>query len=136
MRGAFLLSIFTLTEILKMDKIILHITTRHEWEAALKQGFYKPEMFDVEDFIHCSTTEQVVDTANKFFKDEADLVLLCIIAKKVKGVIVYENLVGGEKMYPHIYAPLNTDAVERVIDFHPAADGHFQYPEALNLLFS
>ena len=118
-----------------MDKIILHITTRHEWEAALKQGSYKPEMFDVEDFIHCSTTEQVVDTANKFFKDEADLVLLCINSKKVKGEIVYENLVGGEKQYPHIYAPLNTDAVERVIDFHPAADGHFQYPEALNLLF-
>ena len=117
-----------------MNKIILHITTRHEWEAALHKGFYKPETFDLEDFIHCSTSEQLVDTANKFFNDQPDLVLLCINTKKVKGKIVYENLVGGEKQYPHIYAVLNTDAVERVIDFHPAAEGHFKYPEELNLL--
>ena len=117
-----------------MNKFIFHISTRHAWAAALSQGFYKPEMFDSEDFIHCSTTEQVVDTANKFFKDEPDLILLCINTKKVKGDIIYENLVGGEKMYPHIYAPLNTEAVERVIDFHTAADGHFQYPEEINLL--
>ena len=117
-----------------MNKIILHITTRHEWETALHQGIYKPLMFDTEDFIHCSTTEQIVDTANKFFKDEPDLVLLCINTKKVKGKIVYENLVGGDKQYPHIYAPLNTDAVERVIDFHPVADGHFKFPEEINIL--
>lgn len=117
-----------------MNKIILHITTRHEWEAALKTGSYKSATFDLEDFIHCSTVDQVVDTANTFFKDEPDLVLLCINARKVKGEIKYENLVGGEKLFPHIYSPLNTDAVERVIDFHPAADGHFVYPEEVNLL--
>jgi len=117
-----------------MNNIILHITTRHEWEAALKQGFYKPETFEMEDFIHCSTSEQIVDTANTFFNDEPDLVLLCINTEKVKGNIVYENLVGKEKQFPHIYAPLNTDAVERVIDYHPASDGHFKYPEEINIL--
>lgn len=117
-----------------MNKIIFHITTRHEWVAALSQGVYKPLMFDVEDFIHCSTAEQVADTANKFFKDEPDLILLCINTARVKGNIVYENLVGGEKLYPHIYAPLNMDAVIKVIDFHPSSDGHFNYPEELNLL--
>jgi len=117
-----------------MDKIILHITTRHEWEVALHKGLYKSDTFDLEDFIHCSTPEQLVDTANSFFKDEPDLVLLCINSKKVKGDIIYENLVGGEKQFPHIYAPLNTDAVERVIDYHPASDGHFKYPEEINIL--
>lgn len=119
---------------MQKDKIIIHITTRSEWEAALKQGFYKSQTFDLEDFIHCSTREQVVDTANSFFKDEPDLILLCINSEKVKGKIVYENLVGGERLFPHIYAPLNTDAVERVIDFHTAPDGHFHYPEEINLV--
>ncbi len=135
MCGAFFIPYFY-GILFQMNKIILHITTRHEWDTALRQGFYKPEMFDTEDFIHCSTIEQVVDTANQFFKDEPDLVLLCIETKKVKGEIVYENLVGGEKMFPHIYAPLNTDAVVKVIDFHPASDGHFRYPEEINLLLA
>ena len=46
---------------------------------------YKPSSLDSDGFIHCSTINQTVDTANLFFRNEKDLVILCIDEKKIKA---------------------------------------------------
>ena len=46
------------------DKPIFHITTREAWRQAVAVGRYTAPSLDKEGFIHCSTHEQVVETAN------------------------------------------------------------------------
>ena len=82
-------------------------------------------MFAAEGFIHCSTGDQVIKVANARFRGQHGLVLLVIDTDKVRPEIVYENLEGGDEVFPHIYGELNTDAVVEVAPFDPGSDGYF-----------
>lgn len=107
--------------------IIFHITERHTWEQAQAKGNYRPKLFSEEGFIHCSTAAQVLQVANTRFRGRSDLFLLSIETDRVGPEIRYENLEGGEELFPHIYGQLNTDAVVRVAEF-TEADGSFKLP--------
>ena len=85
-------------------------------------------MFSVEGFIHCSTPAQVLQVANTRFRGRLDLLLLSIETDRVEAEIRYENLEGAEQLFPHIYGALAPDAVVRVTDFKPGADGSFTLP--------
>ena len=106
--------------------IIFHITTREGWDSAVAEGSYRPEAFPVDGFIHCSTRDQVIQVANIRFRGKRGLVLLLIDADKVTAQIVYENLEGGQQLFPHIYGELNLEAVVQVSEFEPGDDGYFQ----------
>jgi uncharacterized protein (DUF952 family) len=54
--------------------------------------------------------------------------LLYITTKKVQAQIRYESA-GGEERYPHIYGPLNLDAVAKTVEFKPAKNGNFVFPK-------
>ncbi len=112
--------------------IIFHITRREAWESAQAAGNYRTETFPIEGFIHCSTREQVVQVANTRFRSQTGLVLLGIDTDRVSAEIRHENLEGGQQMFPHIYGELNLDAVERVVEFVPTADGTFALPSHLD----
>ena len=108
--------------------IIFHITRPLEWERAEAEGVYRSESFSTEGFIHCSTSEQVIQVANIRFRGQKGLVLLAIDSDLVTADIRYENLEGGVQMFPHIYGELNLDAVVKVLEFEPRADGYFSLP--------
>ena len=110
--------------------IIFHIARSEAW-ANRDAGSYRPEMFPVDGFVHCSTADQVVKVADVRFRGQKDLVLLCIDTDKVKAEIRYENLEGGQELFPHIYGGINTDAVVQVAEFKPGAEGYFTLPAAL-----
>ena len=105
--------------------IIFHITTRKAWDGAAPEGIYRTATFPIEGFIHCSTQDQVIQVANVRFRGQTGLVLLSIDSDNVSAEIVYENLEGGQQLFPHIYGPLNVDAVVQVAEFEPGADGYF-----------
>lgn len=105
--------------------IILHITRREEWEKAKVSGFYRGDTLDSEGFIHCSTRTQVIKVANFRFRNQGDLVVLCIDSQKVEPEIRYE---GVEDLFPHVYGALNVDAVLRVVEFVCGEDGFFELP--------
>ena len=108
---------------------IYHITTHEAWAIAKREGSYRPEAFAAEGFIHCSTREQVVSVADARFRGRRGLVLLCIDTGRVAAEIVYENLEGGQELFPHIYGGLNARAVVEVLEFEPGADGRFSFPK-------
>jgi uncharacterized protein (DUF952 family) len=105
--------------------IIFHITNVEAWSKAKTAGVYAPEAFPAEGFIHCSTQDQVIQVANIRFRGQTGLVLLSIDTNKVTAPIVYENLEGGQQMFPHIYGELNIDAVVEVSEFNPDSGGFF-----------
>jgi uncharacterized protein (DUF952 family) len=114
--------------------IIFHIALRGAWASPGDQrlGFYRPEAFQVEGFIHCSTRAQVIKVADTRFRGQTGLVLLCIETDRVAGEIRYENLEGGQELFPHIYGELNKDAVVNVAEFEPDVDGYFTLPSMLS----
>ena len=106
---------------------ILHITTRDAWEQALSAGAYTTPTLASEGFIHCSEPRQVARVANERFRGRQGLILLEIDPARVGAVVKHENTEGGAELFPHIYGPLNLDAVTRVVPFEPDADGGFHY---------
>lgn len=105
--------------------IITHFTHRSSWETATQAGTYTGDTLVTEGFIHCSTPEQVIAVANRIARSWDDAVLLWIDEAKVNAKIVYENLEGGEALFPHIYGPLNMDAVLEVTPFLKDEKGEY-----------
>jgi uncharacterized protein (DUF952 family) len=109
---------------------ILHIAPRAAWDRARAIGSYHGDTLDAEGFIHCSTLGQVVATADRYFRGRSDLVLLVIDPARVAPEIKYEGAPGGE-LFPHVYGPLDSLAVTRVLPLPPGPDGAFSLPSEL-----
>lgn len=124
--------LFNVTKENQMSNIF-HITQRQKWENYKILGNYRSDTLDTEGFIHCSTKQQLVDVANRFYAHQQDLVLLFINSNLVQAEIRYEEAEVNQ-LFPHIYGELNLNAVFQVIDFIPEEDGYFQLPlEVINL---
>lgn len=113
---------------------ILHITTHNAWVEAQRNGAYTAPSLRTEGFIHCSTPMQTPATANAFFRGIDGLVLLVIHESKLKSELKYEAPAdNGEAdpgdRFPHVYGPINLDAVDRAVDFSPGEDGSFELPD-------
>ncbi len=108
--------------------MILHITARADWEGAQALGDYRLDTLTTEGFIHCSTPEQVLGPANALYRGRDDLVLLVIEPARLAADLVYEDCYEAGQPFPHIYGPLNLDAVSRVVPFPPLPDGTFSLP--------
>lgn len=108
--------------------MILHIAHRQDWETALADSRYTHPSLATEGFIHCSTPEQVLGPANELFRGQNDLILLVIAPERLEADLVYEDTTGAGQAFPHIYGPINLDAVDRVVAFPPQADGSFTLP--------
>ena len=103
---------------------LTHICPRADWEQAQHSGEYRPASLRSEGFIHCSTPQQVLSTANRYYQGARDLVLLWIAPSRLPVEVRWEGA-GGE-LFPHIYGALNLEAVLAVTDFNADPDGVFR----------
>ena len=86
-------------------------------------GVFAPESLQAEKFVHASPSNQLTRIANKYYLDN-DTVHVAVVRKtKVAAPIKWEPATAG--IYPHIYGPLNMDAVDQVIPFYKEDDGSF-----------
>jgi uncharacterized protein (DUF952 family) len=104
--------------------MILHITSRAAWAEAQARGAYVAPSLESEGFIHCSTEKQVPHVANAFYRGATDLVLLMIDETKLKPELKWEAPAGppaagisDSDLFPHVFGPINLDAVASVLDF-------------------
>lgn len=111
----------------RLPEFIHHICARTEWQAAQQEGEYRAVSLDTEGFIHFSRQEQVQNTANNYYSGVQDLVLLKVEVTKLSSELRSDPV--GEDEFPHLYGPLNMDAVVEVEDFPPQPDGSFIYPQ-------
>ncbi|MEO6600095.1 MAG: DUF952 domain-containing protein [Polyangiaceae bacterium] len=110
---------------------VFHIAERNAFAAALEGGKYEADSLASEGFIHCSTREQVLRTAARFFGGRNDLVLLCISAEPLGDALRYE--VADGEAFPHCYGAIPLEAIPAVIDFPCRPDGSFELPDELAL---
>jgi uncharacterized protein (DUF952 family) len=93
------------------DSTILHLTTDAGWAAAQQAGSLVTPSLAEEGFIHCSTHDQVEATANRIFAGSGDLLLLEVDPSKLTAPLKWERATDVGEEFPHVYGPLNLDAV-------------------------
>ena len=111
---------------------VAHITTRAAWAAALAAGEYTAPSLGTQGFIHCSRPDgQLVRVADFLYRGQPDLVVLLIAPERLRPELRWEGFEPGSDLFPHLYGPLNLDAVVDVLDFPPEPDGTFRLPGPL-----
>ena len=88
---------------------------------------YRTPSLDTEGFVHLSKPDQVTAVADFLYRGRTDLVLLYVRPDRLTAELRYEALTTDEP-FPHLYGPLNLNAVVRVVPFPPLPDGTFQLP--------
>src|SRR6516225_8517527 len=73
-----------------------------------------------------------------FYREQSDLMIVCLEEGHLTSQLTYEPAVrvGDERagvLFPHIYGPLNLEAVSEVYQFPCDAEGRFVLPSALNV---
>ena len=94
---------------------IYHVTTASEWNSAKQKGFYEAPSLKEEGFIHCSQDHQVAGVLDRYFTGKDGLVKLVIDTDKLNSRFVFDWSPSSQDTFPHIYGPINTDAVIEVI---------------------
>ncbi len=102
--------------------LIYHIATREDWEKARALGFYTAPSLIEEGYIHCSEDRQVSDVIARYFSAKDNLLKLTIDTEKLTSQLIYDWSHAIEDTFPHIYGPINLDAVIMVenIVIHPS----------------
>lgn len=94
--------------------MIYHVIAKEDWNKAQETGFYEASSLSSEGFIHMSNKEQVAGVLERYYKDQADLLLLHVDEKLLSAPLKYEIAPSVNEEFPHIYGRLNTDAVVKV----------------------
>lgn len=102
-----------------------HIATATDW--ASRGDTYAPSGWRDEGFIHCSTYEQLVRTANRHFRGRQDLVLLTVDTSRLSALVVWEDTAGSGEDFPHVYGEIEVSAVLSAEPFAAGTDGKFDW---------
>jgi len=95
--------------------VIYHVTTAAEWQSAKESGVYTSPSLQAEGFIHCSANDaQVAGVLQRYFSGKTNLVRLSIDTSKLTSRFIYEWSPSTADTFPHVYGPINTDAVIEV----------------------
>ncbi|WP_261565066.1 DUF952 domain-containing protein [Frankia gtarii] len=132
--------------------MICHLVGRTAWSVGA--AGYRPVSLGTEGFIHFSTPEQIVGTANRFYAGRDDLLLVVVDPQRLTAPLRWEPPAAvvpaapvatasvppaaatasgpatGE-LFPHLYGPIDAGAVAAVIPFPPGSDGTFSVPPTL-----
>lgn len=116
--------------------MIFHITSRTAWLEAQAKGEYTAASLAIEGFIHCSTLSQVLPVANTFYPGQSGLCLLVIEPALLSPTLNWEPPSGGtpppgvpeRDLFPHVFGPINVEAVVNVVDLESMPDGTFNLP--------
>lgn len=95
--------------------IIYHVTTATDWNVARRKGFYEHPSLKDEGFIHCSQDHQLAGVLERYFAGKTDLVKLVIDTDKLSSKFVFDWSPSLADTFPHVYGPVNTDAVIAII---------------------
>jgi uncharacterized protein (DUF952 family) len=96
--------------------MIYHVTTKENWDNALKAGFYEASSLHTEGFIHNSTAAQVQGVLQRYYAGQTNLVLLHIEETKLIAELKYELAPSVNEEFPHVFGVINLDAVVEAED--------------------
>jgi uncharacterized protein (DUF952 family) len=107
-------------------RLIYHLVPKSTWKEF---GFapYRAASLESEGFIHCSNRDQVAWAANRFYANESELLALSLDVARLTSP-VHDEDPGCGQHFPHIYGPINPEAVVQVEELQRGADGRWTIP--------
>jgi uncharacterized protein (DUF952 family) len=110
--------------------LIYKIVTAAQWAEAEELGEFLGAPIDLEDgYMHFSTSAQVVETVEKHFHGQLDLLIVSVDADGLGEALKWEPSRGGD-LFPHLYANLAMTSVISVDDLPMGKGGKHMFPEA------
>jgi tRNA (cmo5U34)-methyltransferase len=119
-----------------LRETIYHLVTESEFQTQAKGDTYLPTRFDQDGFIHCTGEPgTLLAVANDYFSGVEEPVLVLVIdTAKLAAEVRFEppapvagsgvSHLGKARLFPHIYGPLNLDAVTGIGVLQPHVDGY------------
>jgi uncharacterized protein (DUF952 family) len=113
--------------------LIFHVATHADWSGALLDDAYRTSTLgktvDDEGYIHCSRYFQIDDVLQRYYGDcDSRLTLLTINARRLHVPWRLDAVPGEAMSFPHVYGPLNLDAVIAATPITRHEDGAFAFP--------
>ncbi len=117
--------------------MILHLTAREDWERAPAHQPYCPESLVREGFIHATQGDALLlEIANRFYRHApGEFIVLEIDESRLTSPLRWEapapphgahaTPADAHRTFPHIYGPLNREAIIGVRRVLRAEDGQF-----------
>ena len=91
---------------------VFKVCEEEDWESTKNNEFFVGSKNDLSDgFIHFSTSEQLEDTLEKYFKSKSPLYLLEV---KTDDVEFVWEISRNNQLFPHLYSPLPLNLVTQV----------------------
>ncbi|MFV6033074.1 DUF952 domain-containing protein [Streptomyces sp. NPDC056264] len=102
--------------------MLLHVVPLADWSAA-PDAPYAPASLAAEGFVHCSPDEAAaLVIADTRYRDvPGPLLVLVIDEERLAGEVRWEG--SGGTLFPHVYGPVERDAVASVLEVRRDADG-------------
>lgn len=104
--------------------ITYHGTPKDHWDSLDVSQPYLPPEFEHDGFIHCTDGREAIPIVlTLHYKDwPGDWLILTIDKDRLASTWRYDD---PAEVYPHIYGPLNRDAIVEVKPIERADDGTF-----------
>ena len=101
-----------------------HLVPRVEYERQDPAVEYRPDAFAADGFIHLTEgADELVAVGNRYYRDDPRPYLALVVdLSRVRAPVHYED---PDRTYPHVYGPLNRDAIVGVRAAPRAPDGSF-----------
>ena len=91
---------------------VFKVCEEDDWESTKNEDFFLGSKADRSDgFIHFSTSEQLEETLEKYFKSKSPLYLLEV---KTDDVELVWEISRNNQLFPHLYRPLPLNLVSQV----------------------
>lgn len=125
--------------------LIYHLTPASAYRRQPEDQPYQPETMAQEGFIHCTAgAAKLMEVANTFFADlQDDLLVLEIDPTRLMAPLVFEPPIppvgvtfsgqqlfvpDSDTLFPHIYGPLNREAIVNCFELRRDLAGKWQMP--------
>ncbi|QYX79273.1 DUF952 domain-containing protein [Streptomyces akebiae] len=111
--------------------MIYHVVSLGDWNARTDQP-YAPASLPEDGFVHCSPDEATtLAVVNAFYRDAPKpLHVLVIDEARLDARVEFEAAapapppgVGTDVLFPHVFGPIDRDAVVRVLEIRWDEDG-------------
>jgi len=94
--------------------LIFHVAQAEDVDNAAESGRYQCDSLSSEGFIHCCKPEQLQGVIERYYSSVKGLLLMHIDGDALHSDLVFENTVGGDELFPHVYGEINMDAVVQI----------------------
>jgi uncharacterized protein (DUF952 family) len=112
---------------------LYHLALTKDWASSADADYEASTLgrsLADQGFIHCSFKHQVQRIADRLYRGRTDVLLLEIDPARLVAPVRVESLDGTEA-FPHIYGPLNRNAVIRARPVPVLDDGRLDLQEML-----